>query len=146
VIELQGNLWNMQGDWLCITTNGVIRKDGTAVMGRGIALQAKERIPEIDKFLASSLTVKGNVVAVLGRHDNKWIIAFPTKHHWKDDSTIELIRTSAIQLKAHFDKQIVKPTVLLPRPGCANGNLRWTDVKRVIEPILDDDHFIVVSG
>lgn len=144
--ELHGNLWDMQGDWLCITTNGMIRKDGTAVMGRGIALQAKERVTDIEKSLAKSLTAKGNVVSVIGRYQNKWIVAFPTKHHWRDDSTIELIQTSARQLKEHFDKQPIKPLVLLPRPGCANGKLNWDDVKRAIEPILTDDHFIIVSG
>jgi len=146
MIELtQPDIWQVECDWLCITTNGMIRNDGKAVMGKGIARQAKDRIPDIDIALAESITRKGNIVSVIGKHENKWIISFPTKHDWRDDSDINLIKQSSEQLKSHFDKQQTKPTVLFARPGCGNGKLIWSDVKAIIGQILTDDKFVVVN-
>ena len=38
--EVNGNLWDSNADIIVITTNGAVRKDGAAIMGRGVALQA----------------------------------------------------------------------------------------------------------
>ncbi len=45
MIEEFGDIWEIPGDARVITTNGVVRKDGACVMGRGVALQAKMRYP-----------------------------------------------------------------------------------------------------
>ena len=143
--EIQGNIWDQKCDWLCVTTNGIIKKNGCAVMGKGIALQAKQRYPYIDKILAQKIQKNGNIVSPLIKVDGHCILSFPTKHHWKDSSDLELIKESATQLKTHFDEQSEKPVVILPRPGCSNGKLDWADVKAIIEPILIDDNFLVIS-
>lgn len=33
--------------------------------------------------------------------------------------------------------------LILPRPGCGNGRLRWEDVRKILEPILDDRFTVV---
>lgn len=144
--EKTGDIWEYTRncDWLCITTNGIVKKNGRAVMGRGIALQAKRRFPYIDLVLAERIRSRGNVVSPLVKAENYWILSFPTKHHWRTPSDIDLIRRSAEQLKQHFDEQEKKPLVVMPRPGCGNGQLEWSDVKRVIEPILDDPGFLII--
>ena len=43
--EVTGNIWDYPADIVCITTNGSTTRNGSAVMGKGIALQAKERYP-----------------------------------------------------------------------------------------------------
>jgi len=43
VKEVDGNLWEIEADWRVITTNGFVKKDGRAVMGRGVARQALQR-------------------------------------------------------------------------------------------------------
>jgi len=149
--EITGNIWEQKCDWLCITTNGIVKNSGNsylngeAVMGAGIAKQAKERYPDLPLKLGKKIKEKGNVVSCLGKRDGKWIISFPTKNDWKDKSSIELIKQSASQLKNYFDKQEVKPVVIIPRPGCANGGLNWEDVKKEIENILVDDNFLIIS-
>ena len=145
MIEIRGNIWEQECNWLCITTNGIIKKDGSAVMGRGIALQAKQRYPGIEKVLAEKIRSRGNVVSSLIKKDGHWLISFPTKHNWKDKSNIDLIKSSAEQLKQHFNNQKEKPIVLIPRPGCFNGRLEWDDVKKTIEPILTDEQFAIIT-
>ena len=37
--EITGDLWTIKADARVIPTNGTVRRDGAAVMGRGVALQ-----------------------------------------------------------------------------------------------------------
>ena len=134
---------------ICITTNGKIKKDGKAVMGRGIAKTANDYFSISDK-LAKYLGLYGNRVFDMGLYrfngcDPYHVITFPTKHDWRDDSDIELIKTSAEQLKVLCDKRGIT-TCYLPPVGCANGHLDYEkQVKPIIEGILDD-RFIVILG
>lgn len=43
--EVTGNIWDYheKGYWIVITTNGTVKANGEAVMGRGVALQAKRK-------------------------------------------------------------------------------------------------------
>ena len=43
--EAKGNMLLMKCDALVITTNGFVKRDGAAVMGRGIALQVSKTLP-----------------------------------------------------------------------------------------------------
>jgi hypothetical protein len=132
-------------DAICITTNGVVRAGGRAVMGRGVALAAREKFPGIDKKLAYNIKTFGNKVGVIYTWEERgiFVLSFPTKNDWRDGSSISLIRESAERLALWADVVELKK-VLLPRPGCANGGLRWGDVKPVIAPILDDRFIIVM--
>ncbi len=49
MIEQQINLWDADADnvLLCITTNGYVKNNGECVMGRGCALEAKTRWPDL---------------------------------------------------------------------------------------------------
>ena len=128
---IRGNIWKSGAMGICVTTNGIVKKNGDAVMGRGIALQAAQRYPELAPELGRRLTLWGNKVYTM-------IITFPTKHHWKDPSDIELIKNSAHQLVEAWQHE---QRCALPFPGCANGGLRIPDVLSVIQPILSDDKF-----
>jgi len=143
MIETTGNIWDQKCDWLCITTNCVINKAGRCVMGKGTALQAKQRCPDIDLILAQKIKEKGNIVHCLLKYEDKWIISFPTKNDWRNPSDLDLIKSSAKQLKQHYNVQTKKPIVMLPRPGCSNGQLEWEEVKEVIAPILVEDDFVI---
>lgn len=135
--EEYGNIWNMKSDVLCITTNGFVKNNGRAVMGAGIAKEAKDRIPGIDMILGQSISKHGNRVSFLfyDEIEGQDIWSFPVKHNWFEKADMELIRRSCREL---MNKLPHDQTALLPRPGCGNGRLKWQDVKREIEPILDD--------
>jgi hypothetical protein len=151
-------------DAIILTTNGAINKNGEAVMGRGNALYAARCWYGIKKLLGTKLKRKGNRVRLLTRRDKElpylrlprangdyldvsvpWhIVAFPVKDHWKDDASKDLIRTSCIQLKKLTTKMSWK-TVLLPRPGCGNGNLSWKkDVRPLVKAAFKNDKRVVI--
>ncbi len=134
---IRGNIWDSGADAICVTTNGIIKHNGRAVMGRGIALQAANRYPQLALALAKAIRDNGNHVHRFEENDCA-IITFPTKNHWRDPSSIELIAQSAHEL-VYISQTFNR--VALPYPGCANGQLDIFDVVQVIKPILSDDKF-----
>lgn len=142
--EARGQLWTYTpSDAICITTNGWLRKDGQAVMGRGCAAEAKQRYPHLPGVLGNMIREFGNHVNYLDfTDDHKPIFAFPVKHRWWEKADLELIRQSAHELVKITDAMNLMH-VLLPRPGCGNGQLNWPDVREVIAPILDDRIIVI---
>jgi hypothetical protein len=142
--EIYGNIWEIECDAICITTNGVVKRDGTAVMGAGIARQAREKFPKLDVLLGAMLKLNGNKVnLMLDKVENRpALIGFPTKNDWRENSSLQLIERSSRELVELVNSKGWK-YILLPRPGCGNGNLDWREVRRVIGPILDERFFII---
>jgi hypothetical protein len=131
---IKGDIWKY---WkndaiIVIPTNGCVKKDGSLVMGRGLALQAKVYIHNIEFILGDFVKINGNIINYV-RDAN--IIAFPVKHNWWEKADLKLIKQSCIQLnkilKSEYNPKIIP--VALPKVGCGNGQLSWKDV----EPILD---------
>lgn len=155
MLETHGNLWELADgcDALVITTNGFVRKDGQAVMGRGIAKEAAEFYPELPKQLGRDLKTNGNHCYVYSGLEEYDIVTFPVKPvwgpngipGWKTKAEIPLIIQSAKELVRFADKYDWVD-VLLPRPGCGNGNLNWKDVRPILGKILDDRFTAVTFG
>lgn len=128
------------GDAICVTTNGIVTRSKKAVMGAGNAKIARESFPGIDTKLANYLSRFGNRVFNLGVYEYEGkqinVISFPTKFDWKDNSSLDLIRQSAIELKELLVK-VKASTVYLPIPGCSNGKLKWSQVAPVLEPLAE---------
>lgn len=136
--EAQADLWT-EGMYCptVITTNGAVRKDGAAVMGRGCALEAKQRLPLLPAFLGAKLQSFGNHVHTF-RLSNTRIVTFPVKHHWRQQADLELLRRSAEELVSLTNRRRWV-NVVMPRPGCGNGGRDWnTEVKPILEELLDD--------
>jgi len=150
MLEIQGNLFHppRNVDAICITTNKVVKRNGALVMGRGVALTAAQTWPSLAGIFGV-LTIKLNGrVFTAGQKkcpNGKvvHVVNFPTKDHWKNPSTVELIKTSAIQLSTLTDGMGWN-SVWLPRPGCANGKLSWENqVKAMLLKMLDDRFTVV---
>jgi len=147
VLHGAGDIFDLprsRNEAVCITTNGIVKKNGCAVMGAGIAKQANMSFNGLARDLGGLLLQYGNRVYDMGfRKDNvtgDWIriITFPTKYHWREKSDLELIKASAEQLIDICEGRGIT-TCYLPRPGCANGGLDWeSQVKPLLETILDD--------
>lgn len=140
--EAVADLWSyhQDGAWIGITTNGMTRRDGSAVMGAGLAKQAALRFPTLPKLLGEALRQQGN-------HVMAWpefrLVTFPTKHDWQRPSELALIERSARELLQVIRVQNL-PTIVLPRPGCGLGQLEW-DAVRPLLARLWDDRFVIVT-
>lgn len=135
---VEGDLLQMPGV-KCVTTNGVIKGNGEAVMGAGIALKASKANPWMPRRLGHLITQHGNRTFNLG---HGWV-ALPTKHHWRQDSDLDLIKTSCQQLVSMADK-FGWTDVYLPAPGVGMGNLNWDSVHAILDEILDDRFTVVL--
>lgn len=155
MIEVYGNLWTHPAETRVITTNGTVKKDGTAVMGRGCALEAKEKWPGIEVNLGDKLSRLGNHVFVLherGPWPGPIVISFPVKHQWSEKADYQLILQSAKELVAVVTALDID-TVVMPRPGCGNGGLEWEaevpglienrGIRYILAPILDDRFHVI---
>jgi hypothetical protein len=143
--EIRGDVFDlMEGDFdaFCITTNGVVKKNGACVMGAGIAQTCRDRFKGIDLKLGMKITADGNHVYQLGRYIDGRILSFPVKHKWNESADLDLIERSCHELNILVDEKGYD-NVLLPRPGCGNGKLKWADVKKKIKPILSDKIYVV---
>ncbi len=145
MLETTGDIFKVIGqiDAICITTNGVIKKNGHGVCGAGIALAARNRWPDFEKSLGAHLAKNGNVPGIICCESGTNIVSFPTKDHWRHSSDIELIKSSCRGLNQLADAMQWQK-IALPRPGCMNGYLMWEVVRKHIFPLLDNK-FIVYT-
>lgn len=190
--QITGNLFNpcTYGFWpgaICITTNGFVKRNGRAVMGRGCALRAREiltRHGELDERVGQHINSFGNCV-----HDLGWyylgpysldptnpgqlrecaVYTFPVKDMWEqcasDKSNVvrhmqkqfkpgdrvpgwackarlDIIERSARELVQFVDMH-ERDRIVVPRPGCGAGELRWNDVEALLKDIFDDRFYVI---
>ena|SRR3990167_7143735 len=151
--EVYGDFWDYPADVKLITTNGFVKNNGEAVMGRGVAYQATIKCPGVARHIGAIIAQYGNhtrllaVQGILSSPDFLQGIGFgifPTKHHWREKSDINLIKQSAEELR-DIARSAPKKVFLLPAPGTSNGRLSYYDVRKVIAGILPDN-VIVISN
>jgi hypothetical protein len=137
---IKGNIWDKweEGYYIGITTNCERNSKGEAIMGAGIAKEAKKRVPSLP-FELGHYKTDLSTIAVWPEHK---IITIPTKYEWRKPSSLELIASSCYDLKMLM--AVINDLVYLPQLGCSNGQLEWKDVKPVMEEYLFDDRFVVV--
>lgn len=142
MIEITGNIFEqLDADAICFTSNGILDKNGCLVMGAGIAKEFKKMFPLLPEKIGSLLRLHGNHV-IHTTYDSFNICSFPTKIHWKGPSEMWLIKRSAQELSEQTDENGWNK-IYLPRPGVGMGGLNWEDVKKVIDPILDDRFYVI---
>lgn len=134
----------IKGDLLSSTAEALVNTVNTVgVMGKGIALQFKNRFPENYKVYREACkkeTFKTGQVLVVREGDllhQKIIVNFPTKAHWKADSKYEFISSGLEALKVAIKENEIK-SIAIPPLGCGNGGLEWNRVKLMIEEALQN--------
>lgn len=126
-------MWDLHatGWWAAVPTNKQVRADGTAVMGAGLALDAANRFPGLSARYGSAL-VRGDVN--VGFTDIR-VLCVPTKDHWRDPSTVELVSAALQALArwcvAHPDERLVVPAL-----GCGLGGLAFETVAEMTAETL----------
>ena len=121
------------------------------VMGRGIALQFKNRYPENFKAYAQACKrdeVKPGRMFIYesGTMTNpRYIINFPTKRHWRGKSRMEDIEAGLSDLAREVRRRQIR-SIAIPPLGSNLGGLDWKDVRRRIGTMLEglDDVEVVL--
>ena len=132
---IKGNLLNAETQAIVNTVNTV------GVMGKGIALQFKERFPQ--NFLAYKAACKNNLVQtgkmfVFTESDlrgEKIIVNFPTKEEWYRKSQYNWIEEGLKDLVNVIEERNIK-SISIPPLGCGNGGLKWDKIKELMSQYL----------
>jgi len=153
--EVIGDIWDYWLDMylIAIPVNGFVKKNGRAVMGKGLAKQARERIPDIDLVLGKAI-IRGGWSEIYQIAPG--IVSFPVKRDhaiydgtnvvrhmrgrlaigdpapgWALKAETAIIESSLGTLRNWY------PTferIVIPRVGCGAGELNWVvDVKPLCE-------------
>lgn len=150
---LRCNLFDQckSGDAICVTTNGILNKEGRLVMGAGIARDIRDKFNGVDKILGEYVAKYGNRVFNVGEIKIKdelnliktvTLFSFPTKQNWKYKSDLQLIKQSCIQLKQVVEKFKIQGDIYIPAPGCNNGVLDWeNEVKPIVEQYFIENKY-----
>lgn len=104
------------------------------VMGKGIALDFKVKYPLMFEDYAGRCArheVKLGEPYVFKLHKGVWILNFPTKDHWRDDSHLPDIVKGLDYLEAHYKEWGIE-SMAVPALGCGKGRLNW----KTVGPIL----------
>lgn len=113
------------------------------VMGKGIALQFRNKFPENYQAYKAACDAKEVKTGRMFVFDNgalarpHFVINFPTKNHWRGDSKLDFIRTGLADLKAKIRELNIR-SIALPPLGCGNGGLDWNEVRPIIESSLSE--------
>ncbi|QKF58953.1 macro domain-containing protein [Aliarcobacter lanthieri] len=129
---IKGNLFTSNAKILVNAVNTV------GIMGKGIAADFKRIYPKMFeeyKYLCESKELDiGNLF--LYKTQNKWILNFPTKKHWKSPSKLEYIEEGLKKLVTQAN-ELQLNDIAMPKLGCGNGGLDWeTQVKPLVEKYL----------
>ena len=134
---LRGNLLEDDAQALVNTVNTV------GVMGKGIALQFKQRFPANYAAYAQAcklgqvqtsrmfMTEPGELTGP------RWVLNFPTKQHWRDPSRLEWVVDGLQDLRSFLVSHPVQ-SIALPALGAGLGGLPWPLVRGHIESALGD--------
>lgn len=142
MIEQAIDLWEVEADVRCITTNGTVTHMGENVMGGGCAYEAAQRYPGLPRTYGHLIESLGNHVFLMPTRVP--LLMFPTKEEIWLGASEELILKSAAELKA-LTLIYEWKRVALPRPGCGLGGLDWADVGPLIGQVLTEDTYIILS-
>ena len=119
------------------------------VMGKGLALQFKNRFPENfatykdacnrNKLQLGAVLVYDHGEAVQPR----FIINFPSKNHWRDPSKIDYIESGLVSLAQAIKTHNIS-SIAVPALGCGLGGLKWEEVRpRIVEALSPIEHLTV---
>jgi hypothetical protein len=113
--ETIGDIWSYVG-----THKIVIPTNQIGVMGAGLALQAKEKYPGIQKAYQCYLKTEAYKNTVWCSDNYPDLVLAPTKRHWKDKSRLEDVVDILIKLST-----LQGGPFALPEMGCGLGGLEW---------------------
>jgi hypothetical protein len=145
---VKGNLWDSKDDLILVTCNSYLRKDGALVMGRGAALELKEKYPGLPRSFGAwiedtcgHLGEYGVIVfplILLKVKEGSWKYrgVFQVKKHFKFPAQLDVIEHSCNILLDVMKSNHIK-TTSMNFPGIGFGQLKYEDVLPIVEKLPD---------
>lgn len=144
-----GSLFYVAGDMFNSGARYFVNPCNTVgVMGAGVSRQIASKYPAVERqykqlckennllhFAITSMTVLPP-----GPRNSASLrfIHLPTKIHWKDNSTTDLIESSLQHLRKQFDSDLAGKTIAMPMLGVGLGNLTIKEVEPLIVKYMSD--------
>lgn len=134
---LNGNIFESDTEAIVNPVNCV------GVMGKGLALQFKNKYPEnfnaYFKACQSKEIQPGKVFIfkIESEKNPKYIINFPTKKDWRNNSCLEDIESGLKSLINEIKCLKIK-SISIPPLGCGLGGLDWKIVRSIIEKSFNE--------
>ena len=124
-------------DYFIFTGNSTIKRDGSLVMGRGIAREVRDKWPGIDLEIGQALQGHIHTDGFYGLVLGKKIGVFQVKKYFGHSAEPKLIEASAILLQIEAEKNPEKKYAM-NFPGIGNGHLKYNDVLPLLQNIPDN--------
>lgn len=138
-----GDMWRAYSaaDLFLITTNSTVGQDGALVMGRGMARQARDRFPGLDKALGQQvLKTCGSLgeynLLISPRWPEARLGAFQVKTLYSQPAGLAMIQRSVLALQ-RWCSEHPAAHVHLNFPGIGNGRLARETVLPVVHQLPD---------
>ena len=129
---IKGNIFTTKCQTIVNTINCV------GVMGAGLAYECRLRYPTMYKHYVELCKDKKLDIGMLWiyKSDDKWIMNFPTKYHWKYESKQEYLEKGLQKfLDTYKDKKIT--SIAFPLLGASNGGISENISLQIMKNYLD---------
>lgn len=141
---MTGDMWSAfdSADLFLICTCGVVTRDNRLVMGAGIALEARDRFPGLDKALGLAVQAGDWKASKNAFHyglltSGKKLGCFQTKYQWRDPAEMDLIALGMAELVLWCSYH-PNDSVHLAYPGIGLGGLSIEQVEPYIKQLPDN--------
>ncbi|WP_264536544.1 macro domain-containing protein [Flavobacterium sp. N1736] len=126
-----GNIFKLEG-----VTSFAHGCNCAGAMGKGIALQFKQKYPkmylEYNKLCKEGQFSLGDLLTY--KHENEVIFNLGTQKTWRTNADISAIESSLNKMLLYASKNNIFK-IALPKIGAGLGGLNWSDVKSTIEKV-----------
>lgn len=138
--EVKGDILESEAPIIVIPVNC------KGVMGKGLALQAKQKWPKMFESYKSFCEgacpsypdglEPGGMIGIQ-QEPNRYVACLATKDDWRNPSKLEWVETGLKQLVV-FSMQVNLCHIAIPRLGCGLGGLDWCDVKPIVYRVFEN--------
>ena len=128
---ITGNIFTTKCQTLVNTINCV------GVMGAGIALECRLRWPEMNKEYLNLCARRRIEIGALWLYkaDDRWILNFPTKKHWRDPSREEFLHAGLREFMLTYTEKAIK-SIAFPLLGAQHGGITPGRSQEIMESYL----------
>ncbi len=142
------------GDLLKANTEAIINPVNCVGVCGGLALQFQTKFPDNFKAYVTACRKEEVKLGKMFVFENskhykpRYIINFPTKEHWANNSQMRNIDNGLDNLLEVIKNKRIR-SVAIPPLGCGYGGLDWANVKKLIEDklnILEKTQIIIFEG